>query len=97
MAEIRPRMTAAQTASGQIGTPTGTMNSNRLDGVLGTRGLVAASKSKRRKEGGQHWRNHYLIQPQTAGQQLLEEIHDVLVDDAAASSRYSRAFFNASM
>ena len=80
-------MTAAKAAAGKIGTPAGTMNPNRLDGVMRARGLVAATESERREQGGQHRRYDDLIKPQTAGQQLLEEIQGVLGDDAPASSR----------
>lgn len=86
MAETGPRMTAAETASGKIGTPTRTMNPNRLDGVLRARRLVAASKSEWREERGQHRRNHYLVQAQTAGQQLLEDIQSVVEDGAPVTS-----------
>ncbi len=86
MAETGPRMTPAETASGKIGTPTRAMNSNRLDGELRTSGLVAASESEWRKERGQHRRNHDLVKPQTAGQQLLEEIQSIVEDGAPASS-----------
>lgn len=79
-------MATAKAATGKIGTPTRTMNPNRLNGVLRARRLVAASKSEWREERGQRRRNQDLVQPQTAGQQLLEEIQSIVEDGAPASS-----------